>query len=182
MPEMTPILAPWQNFYTLTGSAAAALTGLMFVVITLVFGEARRNSSTEGIGTFSTPTVLHFCNALFVSAILVAPWHTIVIVEPLLGLIGLCGVAYVCRLSIRQRRLTTYTPDLEDWTWFTIAPFVAYAAILIGAILLHFAPAKALFAVGGSIVLLLFLGIRNSWDVVTFMAAGGPDAGQPPPS
>src|SRR5580692_8772168 len=106
MSEIMPILAPWTNFYMLTGSAAAALTGLMFVVITLIFGETRLNPTPDGIGTFSTPTVLHFCNALFVSAILVAPWHTLVIVEPLVGLLGLAGAVYICRLLFRQRRLT----------------------------------------------------------------------------
>jgi hypothetical protein len=174
MSEITPILAPWANFYMMTGSAAAALTGLMFVVITLIFGETRLTPTPEGIGTFSTPTVLHFCNALFVSAILVAPWHTIVIVAPLIGVLGLVGMAYICRLLIRQRSLTTYKPDLEDWTWFTAAPFVAYAAIMCGGIGLHLMPSKALFVVGGAVVLLIFIGIRNSWDVVTFMATGGP--------
>jgi hypothetical protein len=170
MPEIMPVLAPWANFYTMTGSAAAALTGLMFVVITLIFGENRRNPTPDGIGTFSTPTVLHFCNALFISAILVAPWHTIVIVKPLVGIIGLCGVLYIFRLVFRQLRLTSYKPDLEDWTWFTFAPFVAYAAILASAIMLNVMAAKALFVIGGSVVLLIFIGIRNSWDVVTYMA------------
>jgi hypothetical protein len=174
MSEITPILAPWSNFYMLTGSAAAALTGLMFVVITLIFGETRLTPTPDGIGTFSTPTVLHFCNALFVSAILVAPWHTIVIVEPLLAVIGFAGMVYICRLFIRQLRLTSYTPDLEDWTWFSAAPFVAYAGIMCGAILLHLMPGKALFVVGGAVVLLIFIGIRNSWDVVTYMATGRP--------
>jgi hypothetical protein len=32
-------LAAWQNFYVIIGSAAATLTGLLFVVITLVSGH-----------------------------------------------------------------------------------------------------------------------------------------------
>lgn len=165
----------------MTGSAAAGLTGLMFVVITLVFGDRRESRSPEGIGTFSTPTVLHFCNALLVSATLVAPWHTIVVVEPVVGLIGLCGVMYVCRLMLRQRRLSSYQPDVEDWIWFSVLPFVAYATILSGAVLLHTVPSKALFVIGGGTVMLLFMGIRNSWDVVTYIAGGAGSAGAPPP-
>lgn len=176
MSDITPVLAPWANFYIMTGSAAAALTGLMFVVITLVFGEKRTDASPEGIGTFSTPTVLHFGNALLVSAVLVAPWHTLVVIEPLAGLIGLCGIVYVGRLVIRQRRMDGYESDLEDWMWFTIAPFVGYATILAGAILLHVVAAKALFAIGGGVVLLIFVGIRNSWDVVTYIATKPPGA------
>jgi len=178
MSEITPILAHWANFYVMTGSAAAALTGLMFVVITLVFGEKRVSGSPDGIGTFSTPTVLHFCNALLVSATLVAPWHTLIVVEPVVGLIGLCGVVYVCRLIVRQRGLSNYRPDLEDWTWYTFVPFAAYATVLSGAILLHFMPIKALFVIGAAVVLLIFTGIRNSWDVVTYLATKGDE--EPP--
>ena len=57
---------------TMTGSSAAALTGLMFVVITLVTGQDHTGSRDEGINTFSTPTVMHFCAALLISAILSA--------------------------------------------------------------------------------------------------------------
>ncbi|MBV8197401.1 MAG: hypothetical protein JO263_04660, partial [Candidatus Eremiobacteraeota bacterium] len=47
---------------------------------------------------------------------------------------------------------------------------VAYAAILLGSIGLAFAPAPALFALAGATTLLIFIGIRNAWDVVTFLA------------
>jgi hypothetical protein len=61
----------------MAGSSAAALTGLMFVVITLVSGTERLRQSPDGISTFSTPTVVHFCAALLVSAVLSAPWRVI---------------------------------------------------------------------------------------------------------
>src|SRR6266481_3759436 len=38
-------LATWQNFYVIIGSAAATLTGLMFVVITLIARVQDRRSS-----------------------------------------------------------------------------------------------------------------------------------------
>ncbi|MBV8117920.1 MAG: hypothetical protein JOZ01_08060, partial [Candidatus Eremiobacteraeota bacterium] len=71
------LLVPWGSFYVMTGSSAAALTGLMFVVITLVMGTQRLTQSRDGVSTFSTPTVVHFCSALFVSALLAAPWHAL---------------------------------------------------------------------------------------------------------
>jgi hypothetical protein len=70
-----------------------------------------------------------------------------------------------------------YRADLEDWIWYTVLPFVAYGVILIGAIALWTLTVKALFAVGGGVVLLLLIGIRNAWDVVTFLATGGPSRG-----
>ena len=181
MVETAPsVLAPWSSFYIITGSSAAALTGLMFVVITLVTGVERARRSRDGISTFSTPTVAHFCAALLVSLILSAPWRSLVHPATLLGLTGLSGVVYVLGVMYRTRRVTAYRADLEDWVWYSILPFVTYGAILAGAIMLVAIPAKAPFALAGGVALLIFIGIRNAWDVVTFLALGGPH--EPPSS
>ena len=170
MAETTSLLTPWSSFYVMAGSSAAALTGLMFVVITLVHGTERLRRNPDGISTFSTPTVMHFCAALFVSAALNAPWRSMTQVTVLLGLAGLYGVVYVVRVTFQAKRLTAYTPDREDWMWYAFAPFVAYGAIFAGAVALLTAPVTALFALAGGVVLLIFIGIRNAWDVVTFIA------------
>jgi hypothetical protein len=174
------VLVPWSTFYIMTGSSAAALTGLMFVVITLVTGVERLRRAPDGISTFSTPTVVHFCAALLVSAILSAPWRSLVHPAVLLGLAGVYGVGYMLRVMYRTRRLSVYRADLEDWAWYTILPFVSYGAILAGAIMLPAIPVKALFALAGGVLLLIFLGIRNAWDIVTFIAIALPD--EPPSS
>jgi hypothetical protein len=180
MLESASVLGPWSNFYAMIGSAAAALTGLMFVVITLVTGagQERLRRAPDGISTFSTPTVMHFATALLISGILLAPWHWLRYPAIVLGIIGLCGIVYVLRVMRRAMRLSTYDPDAEDWTWYSILPLLAYVAILAGAILLFALPAKGLFAVAGAVMLLIFIGIRNAWDVVTFLAINGPP--QPP--
>src|SRR5438876_7044837 len=80
-------LATWQNFSVLIGSAAATLTGLMFVVITLSAGVRGRVSSASGaLGALTTPNVVHFCVALLVAAILSAPWQALWNPSLLLGL------------------------------------------------------------------------------------------------
>jgi hypothetical protein len=160
---------PWSSFYIMTGSSAAALTGLMFVVITLITGVERVRRNPDGISTFSTPTVVHFCAALLVSAILSAPWHLLVQPAVLLGLAGLFGVVYVLRVMHRTRQMTSYVADLEDWAWYTIVPLLAYGAILAGAIMLAASPVNALFALAAGVILLIFLGIRNAWDIVTYI-------------
>lgn len=168
------VLTPWSNFYVMIGSSAAALTGLMFVVISVVTGNERR-STHDGMSTFSTPIVVHFCAALLISAFLNAPWRSLLPPAVLLGLVALYGIAYVLVLMNRARRLVTYTPDLEDWAWYSFAPCVAYGAVLAGAIFLPTAAADALFALAGGAVLLILLGIRNAWDVVTFLTIDEPD-------
>jgi hypothetical protein len=165
-------LTAWSSFYIMTGSSAAALTGLVFVVITLVNARESPQPTEEGVATFSTPTVMHFAAALLVSAVLVAPWHSATHAGVLTAIVGLSGVAYIVRVTLQTRRISAYTPDLEDWTWFNALPLVAYGAISAGAIGLSRFP-DAAFVLGGGVVLLIFIGIRNAWDVVTFIAIGG---------
>src|SRR5690348_12887382 len=82
-------LAAWQNFYVIIGSAAATLTGLLFVVITLVSGALRRVSTPgSGIRVFSTPNVMHFGAALLIAALLSAPWPALWPAGLLVGLAG----------------------------------------------------------------------------------------------
>lgn len=180
MPESVwPALAPWSNFYIMAGSSAAALTGLMFVVITLATGLERR-STQDGVSTFSTPTVVHFCAALLASAVLVAPWPSSVGPAWTIGSAALVGIAYSVRVIYRTLRLTTYNADLEDWMGYAVLPLVAYVALLASAIALQAFPPKALFVVAAAVVLLIFLGIHNAWDTVTYLAIKHQD--EPPDS
>ncbi len=162
----SPLIA-WENFYVIVGSAAAALTGLMFVVITLIAG-IRMQRSAGTVAAFGTPTVVHLCAALLVAALLTAPWQTLWNVSFPLGLSGLAGVIYVLIVLRRTRRQTDYQPVLEDWVWHVAFPLASYTAFLVTAFLLLSNPVSALFASGAGTVLLLFIGIHNAWDTVTY--------------
>ena len=161
-------LATWQNFYVLIGSAAATLTGLMFVVITLIAGgRVRLSSPSSGIAAFTTPNVVHFGAALLIAAILSAPWQALWPVGLVLGLSGLGGVTYIIIVLRRARRLTDYQPVLEDWLWYIVLPLVSYIALVVAAMLLPGHPAPAVFVIAAGTMLLLFIGIHNAWDNVT---------------
>jgi len=167
---MSP-LTGWESFYVITGSAAGALTGLTFVVMTFV-AQPKAGSSTPHVAAFNTPTVVHFCVALLVSAMLTAPWPALSQLALLLGLSGLAGMAYAGLVVLRLSRLTAYHPDWEDWLWYAIFPLAAYAALVAAAILLPANPARTLFGIGAITLVLLFIGIHNSWDIVTYVAVG----------
>src|SRR2546425_4124859 len=113
-------LATWQNFYVIVGAAAATLTGLMFVVITLIAQvQVQVSSPRSGIAVFSTPNVVHFGAALLVAAILCAPWQALWNAALLLGLSGLGGMTYVIIvLWLARHRLADYQPVLSDWLWY----------------------------------------------------------------
>lgn len=167
---MSPLIA-WENFYVIMGSSAGALTGLTFVAVTLVAGN-RRPGASRGIAAFNTPTVVHFGTVLLVAAVLSAPWPALAPAALLLGLCGLAGVLYTAIVVRRLRRLDQdlYTSVLEDWLWYAICPLVTYTALLVTAIMVPGSPAPALFGIGAVMLLLLFMGIHNAWDIVTYVA------------
>lgn len=163
-----PLLSAWQNFYVIVGSASATLTGLMFVVVTLVASRARQRSG-EASGAFSTPTVVHLGAALLIAAILSAPWPALWNAGLLLGICGLAGVIYSIVIIRRARHQTDYQPVLEDWLWHTIFPVVSYAALVIAALVIPSHAMLAMFIIGAATVLFLFIGIHNAWDTIIYM-------------
>ncbi len=167
-----PLLSAWQNCYVIVGSASAALTGLMFVVVTLIASRGRQRSG-EAIAAFGTPTVVHLCAALLIAAILSAPWPALWNAGLLLGLCGLAGVIYSIVIIRRARHQTNYQPVLEDWLWHTIFPFISYAALVVAALAIPINATPALFVIGAATVLFLFIGIHNAWDTITYMTFTG---------
>ena len=179
MHESASPLHAWTDFYVIVGSSAAALTGLMFVVITLVAG-VRARTTRDGIAAFSTPTVVHFCTALLVSAALTAPWPRLVCASALLTVAALVGLVYAVRIMTRASGgLEDYTPDLEDRLCYMILPVVAYVVMLVAAVALAFRPGIALFGLATASMALVFLGIHNAWDVVTYVGLKRRAAHQP---
>ena len=161
--------AAWENFYVIIGSSAAALTGLQFVVIVLG-AEANVLGSASTTSAFSTPTVVHFCAVLFISALLSAPWHGLSSAGLALGACGVAGVVYALMVYRQARRQTAYVPVFEDWLWHCWLPLIGYGALLVAAFVLRRHPAPSLFVIGATALLLLFIGIHNAWDAATYLA------------
>jgi len=167
--DSTP-LARWDSFYVIVGSAAAALTGLQFVVIAIAADSRNRTTSTETLDAFGTPNIVHFSAVLLVSAILSAPWPSLRSVDFAMGACAVAGVGYGVIVVRRARRQTTYQPVLEDWIWHAVLPLVAYGVMTVAAAGLTLDVRDALFAIAGASLLLLFIGIHNAWDTVTYFA------------
>ena len=162
------VLDGWENFYVIVGSSAGALIGLQFVVITLIANMPIPQVDAQAGGAFATPSVVHFGVVLFLSAIACAPWSEITLVSVLWGLIGLCGIVYVATVARRMRVQTIYEPVFEDWLFHVLLPFAAYAALGVSAYVAHSHMRPTLFLVSAAALLLLFIGIHNAWDIVTY--------------
>ena len=162
------VLDGWENFYVIVGSSAGALIGLQFVVITLIAAKPIARVDAQAGGAFATPSVVHFGVVLLLSAIASAPWNGIITVAVLWGLVGLCGVVYTVIVARRMRVQTAYQPVFEDWLFHVLLPFAAYAVLAVSAYAAHSHARPALFLVGAAALLLLFIGIHNAWDAVTY--------------
>lgn len=161
-------LQEWQNFYVVLGSAAGALIGLQFVVMTLLTNMPRKVDMAQAGEAFSTPTIVYFATVLVMAAGLCAPWRGVVPVVAFLGAAGLAGLTYCAIVTRRLLRQKAYEPEFEDWLFHAVLPLVSYAALIVAAFGSFAQPVASLFCVAGATLLLLLIGIHNAWDSVTY--------------
>jgi hypothetical protein len=160
-------LATWDSFYVIVGSAAGALIGLQFVVVTLI-AERPELRVAEAGAAFVTPTIVHFGSVLLLSALLRVPWRSIVPAAALWALMGFSGVAYAVTVARRMRKQGVYQPEFEDWLFHVLLPLVAYALLIPTSFAATSHTREALFGVGAAALLLLFIGIHNAWDSIAY--------------
>jgi hypothetical protein len=145
------------------------LIGLQFVVLTLIAQRPIRGVDMAQAGAaFSTPTIVHFATALLLAGILCAPWSGIVAAAITWGIVGLCGLVYSLVVAWRMQTQSVYQPVFEDWLFHILLPIVAYTTLVMTAYETHSHAYEALFAVAGAALLLLFVGIHNAWDGITY--------------
>jgi hypothetical protein len=162
-----PELAKWDNFYVILGSAAGALIGLQFIVITLM-AERPPVGAEEAGAAFGSPTVVHFSAALFLSALLHIPWQTVRVDAAVCGLLGFLGVVYMIIVTRRMMTQPAYEPVFEDWLFHAALPLAAYAGLAASSFAISSHEYEALIGVGGATLLLLFVGIHNAWDNIAY--------------
>jgi hypothetical protein len=161
-------LSGWEHFYSVVGSSAGALIGLQFVVLTLIAHLPAGDVDGQTGNAFTTPTMVHFGVVLLLSAVASAPWHAISPFADVCGVTGFLGVGYTIVTARRLGSQTAYHPVFEDRLFHIVLPLAAYGVLLGSAFAADLYPRPALFAVGGASLLLLFIGIHNAWDTVTF--------------
>lgn len=163
----------WDGFYMLLGSASAGLIGLVFIVVTLTAGFERERA-LWGSSRFMTPTVLQFAVVLLVSAIASAPIGAGL---ARLGLIvvSLAALAHAARNAYRMFVGDGQPPTHWSDPWsYGAAPAAAYVILAVTA------AAGWALGVGVMAMGILLCGVRNAWDLITYIApmrSAGGDAG-----
>src|SRR5947209_5145632 len=158
----------WANFYVIVGSAAGALIGLQFVVMTLIANLPITRGNAQAGDAFSTPTVVHFAAVLLLSAAASAPWGDRTGPAVVWGLVGAGGIVYVLVVGMRLRSQTAYRAVREDWLCHILLPLASYATLAAAAWPAVSYPRTSLFLVGAAALVLLFAGIHNAWDIIRY--------------
>jgi hypothetical protein len=173
MPETIAYVKGWENFYVITGSAAAGLTGLTFVVIALA-SEARM-VRLSGLRTFITPIVIHFGSVLWIASVISIPGHTALSLSISFIVTATALTIYSATTIYRMyanRHL--YVPALQDWVWNASLPSLCCLSLLAAGLLVFQRPILSLYIVGVDSLAMLFIGVHNAWDLAVWITAERP--------
>jgi hypothetical protein len=188
MAETLAAIKGWENFYVITGSSAAGLTGLTFVVIALA-SEAKM-VRLSGLRAFMTPTVIHFGSVLWIASVLSIPRHTAVSLAVSMVVTGIGLTLYSVMTIYRMfsnRRL--YKPAVQDWIWNATLPSICCLSLIAAGILVIRHSVPSLYLIGAVTLAMLFIGVHNAWDLAVWITverpglqneAAGPDNKTPP--
>jgi hypothetical protein len=171
----------WHDFYLLVGTASATLVGLMFVAATLgasVFSEANRNA----MQAFISPTVVDFATALFVCIAVTIPAQTWLSLGVLLTAGGIAGLVYAGRVWVQMVIRRSFKVDMVDRLFYATIPLLGYLLVFASGVLLLLRKSWSSEVTAAALVVLLFAGIRNAWDMTTWIMMRTPSSAPLPPS
>jgi hypothetical protein len=177
----------WHDFYLLVGTASATLVGLMFVAATLgasVFTERHR----VALQAFISPTVVNFASALFVCIGVMIPSQTWLSLGVLLAGGGVAGLVYAGRVWVQMFVRRSFQVDMVDRMFYATVPLLGYLLLLAAGILLLVHKQWSAEVTAAALVVLLFAGVRNAWDMTTWIMMRTPTSAplrppdEPPPS
>jgi hypothetical protein len=162
------MLEHWHEFYTLLGTAAAALVALLFVAASIATGRLSigRGSPTR---TFTTPVIVHFTYILFVSLVALVPVNTDVSLAVIVGIGAAASFVYAAAVMVRVLRSSAL--DIDDRLAYGLGAPIAYALTIAAAVLIGEGSAIGSPVLAGALVFLLLINIRNAWDLMVFFVA-----------
>jgi len=171
---MATALPDWNGFYSMAGTSAAALIGLVFIVITL--GAQMSKGGIEGaIHAFVTPCLMHFAGVLLQSLLILAPWPSPRYLGIPFTVLGLGGLLYAALTSRRMAKVGIVSPSLFDWLAYGGTPAIAGAATASGGFGLMEGWSPAPLAVALGTLLLLFAAIYQAWDLTLWIVRNRKD-------
>ena len=168
----TPLLEAlrkWRDFYALIGTASATLVALMFVAASIGAGVFTREHQA-GIRSFLSPTVVHFSSVLIICLLATIPTETWAVLGVLLTCAGVIGLAYsgwIWRRMMKHGIIATI--DVVDRLWYAVLPIATHLLVIVAGVSLWRQSEVSLNILALALILLLLIGLRNSWDMTVWV-------------
>ena len=132
---------------------------------------------TGGLRTFVTPTVIHFTTVLLVAMLYTIPTETSGSLGLLLACCGAAGLGYEGSAVVGLwRHHRAFSVKAADWLWRAGLPASGYLLVLWAGIRLPSVTPQALDILAVAVVAFVLLGIRNTWDLVLWIARQQPSS------
>src|SRR5256886_191929 len=159
--SMTFDAASWHDYFLMVGGGAAALTGLVFVAMSLHLDQIALNVAHR----HRARTVLTGLTAVFIRCALVLMAGQSAQAVALELILVLVGVEIILFLSIRHAMRASETPD-PALLWRTIGSFACLVIEQLGAVVLFTGDARGLYAVRVRMVSFFVLMVSGAWLLI----------------
>jgi len=165
--EPAAALERWHDFFVLVGTAGATLVALLFVAVSIGTGflTEQRAAPTRA---FYSPVVLHFTAAFFIAAVGLIPAHSAVLFAGAVAVAALIGGGASIFATVQLLR-NSWTSYVQDHLAYGLLPAMCYGVLLIAAYMILKEAPYALDVVGGTLLVLMIVNIRNAWDLMLSM-------------
>ena len=165
------LLRAWHNFYMLAGGASASLMGLVFVAASLGARFADADSVASSVRTFVSPIIIHLSAVLVIAMLVMIPIHTTASLGVYLALGGVAGLVYAGATGVHlwQHHRGRTRVKRADWVWRVLLPAISYLMISGAAVRLLLRASSLPEGLAIAVIVLLLLGIRNTWDLLLWI-------------
>jgi hypothetical protein len=153
--------AAWHDYFTVVGGGAAALTGLVFVAMSLHLDQITVNAAHR----HRARTVLTGLTAVFIRCALVLMAGQSAQAVALELILVLVVVEVILYLSIRQALRSSEVPD-PALLWRTIGSFACLVVEQAGAVVLFTGDARGLYAVGIGMMSSFVFMVSGAWLLI----------------
>lgn len=162
----------WWNFFYLCGSAAATLTGLMFIAVPLASGLIKKETLAQ-VNVFLSPLFFHFLHVFFLCCATAVPranpslTGVAAIVSALWRLTGMPKHYSVLRTQARREEAEI---DASDWMLLVALPIAIYVSLIAAGIGLLSGKSWAVLTLAAGCMALLLVAARGAWDTLVTIA------------
>ena len=172
-------VATWRSFYSLLGSAAATLTGLIFVALTFgatVLKDAKLEAplAPRTVRAVLDPMLANFMEVLVISSLLLMPSLSARTVGVILAAMGAARLAMFIHAYTRHDVVKVDASGLAQQISAVFLPFATHVGLV--AIGVAFALGRVeLTALGAFVIADLLLGVHRAWEIAMWIAMARSD-------